>query len=207
LASGKSPAGSDAESPDGPPLTPLEAQMRSAAREVRALEAEASKIRGDIAIYQSRIEATPRVEQELAELTKGYDVLVEQYKSYESKAGSARGSQVIEESQKGEQFEVIERAVPPSVPVEPVPMFIYGLGLAGGLILFVGPLIGHAMLHPVIHSEQGLHGLSDIPVLVSIPRIPTPELAKAARRFRLRNIGLSALSAAALAAAVLLVGR
>jgi polysaccharide chain length determinant protein (PEP-CTERM system associated) len=186
----------------GRPMTPLEAQIRGASREVATLEAEAAKIRREISVYQSRIESTPRVEQELAELTKGYDVLLQQYKSYEEKAGSARGSQVIEENQKGQQFEVIERAVPPSRPVEPVPLVVFGLGLVGGLLAFVGPVVARALIHPVVQSELGLAAVSDVPILVAIPRIPTPELVRSAERARYRNVGLSALSATVLAAAI-----
>jgi polysaccharide chain length determinant protein (PEP-CTERM system associated) len=188
--------------PGGRPLTPLETQIRGAEREVASLGAEAVKIRGEIAVYRSRIESTPRVEQQLAELTKGYDVLLQQYKSYEEKAGSARGSQVIEENQKGQQFEVIERAVPPSRPVEPVPLVVYTMGLAAGLLCFVGPVVGRALIHPVVHSEHGLVAITEVPMLVAIPRVPTPELLRAANLARYRNVGLSALSATVLATAV-----
>jgi polysaccharide chain length determinant protein (PEP-CTERM system associated) len=200
---GTAVTGSTPTTESGRPMTPLEIQIRAADREVRGLETERVRIRADLATYQGRIEATPRVEQQLAELTKGYDVLLDQYRTYQSKAGEAKGSQIIEESQKGAQFEVIERAVPPSIPVSPVPLVVYALGLVGGLVLFVGPVLVLALLHPVVHSEQGLESLSDVPVLASIPRIDTPGVRTAARRALSLNIGLSALSAAVLAAVVL----
>jgi polysaccharide chain length determinant protein (PEP-CTERM system associated) len=209
-ASGARASGDDApnqkdQSRSSMPLSPLEVQIRSTAREIQALEAEQGKIRSDIALYQRRIEATPIVEQQLAELTKGYDVLVEQFKNYQSKAGSARGSQILEEGQKSTQFEVIERAVPPSIPVAPVPMIVYAMGLAGGLAFFVGPLLVYALINPVVHSEQGLEAVSKVPVLASIPRIETPQIVKAVRQARSINIGLSALSASILVGAVVAV--
>ena len=48
-------------------------------------------------------------------------------------------------------------------------------GCVVGLALFVGPLILRRFLNPLVSSEAGLRAIVEIPVLVSIPRIPTAD--------------------------------
>jgi uncharacterized protein involved in exopolysaccharide biosynthesis len=194
--------------PSGPPKTNVAQEQRvEMESQVRDLEAEVRKIREDIALYERRIEMTPQVEQQLADLSKGYDVLKEQYRSYQGKVGVAKSAQELEEARKGEQFEVIEKAIPPTRPVRPVPLMVFGMGLVGGIVVFLGPLVIATILRPLINSEAGLRALSaEVPLLVSIPRLPAPETILGDRRRRLTNIGLSVISVAVLATAVLVLG-
>ncbi len=181
------------------PLTPIQAQILNAERELARLQAEHERIRREIQIVERRIEATPRVEQELAELTKGFDVLQAKYRDYSAKAEDAKGAQRIEESQKGERFEVIETATPPAIPVSPVPLVVYAIGAAIGLAVFVGPIVVRSLLFPTIYSEAGLKELGNAPILVSVPRLQTAAVVSAVWRQRVVNIGCS------LAALVVLV--
>jgi len=132
--------------------------------------------------------------------------LKSQYEDYRVKSEAAKGAQRIEETHKGQQFEFLERATSPRVPVKPVPATIYGGGLAGGLILFVVPLLARRILRPVVYSQTGLQSLAEAPVLAAIPCIPTRETRRRARRAHLVNWTLSLLSASVLAGAVFLLG-
>jgi polysaccharide chain length determinant protein (PEP-CTERM system associated) len=193
--------------PDGtsvrrPARSPLTVQIQAAEREIERLQAERERIRGEIETYARRIEATPQVEQKLSELTKGFDVAQAQFRDYQAKAAAARGAQRMEESQKGEQFEVIERAVPPALPVRPIPILVYGIGFALGLCAFVGPGLVRMLLDPLICSETRLHLMTKVPVLVAMPRIASAQVRRAERRQRIRNVAYSLLAAAALIAAI-----
>ena len=181
----------------------LKEQRATMQTQVQELESELRKIRADIAAYEKRIEETPRVEAQLQELSKGYDVLVEQYKSYQSKVEGAKSAQELEENRKGEQFEVIERALPPVLPIQPVPLTVFGMGIASGLLAFVGPVVIRTLLRPLISSEAGLRALAPaVPVLVNIPRLLAPDMVRRDHRRRLANVGLSVVSAALLGVAV-----
>jgi capsular polysaccharide biosynthesis protein len=127
-------------------------------------------------------------------------VLQQQYRDYQAKVQSAKGSQSIETAQKGEQFEIIERAVPPSVPVAPNPLMIVGMGVGLGLFVFVGPVLLVGFVRPTVQSEEGLRSSLHVPVLVSIPRIDTEFTKRRVVLNRAGNIVLSALSVAILAA-------
>ncbi len=174
--------------------------------QVTEIEAGVQKLRSEIALYERRIEQTPQIELQLSELSKGYDVLLEQYKTYQTKLEAARTSQEMEESRKGEQFEVLERAFPPVMPVRPAPMRVFGVAIVFGLVGFVGPLALRVVLRPLVNSEAALRALSaDIPLLVSIPRLEAPESRLRDRRRWMMNIGLSAAAVAILATAVLVL--
>lgn len=178
---------------------PFDLPIRTQENEIARLRDEQKRLRAEVATYAARIEATPRVQQKLAELTKGLDALTAQYNDYQRKVQSARGSQTVEEAEKGEQFNVIEKAVPPTVPVSPIPLIVYAAGIAAGLVLFVLPVLAKAFLLPVVRSEEVVGGWADVPVLVSIPRIPTPQTMSSERLSRMTNIVGAAVACIVLA--------
>jgi succinoglycan biosynthesis transport protein ExoP len=182
-----------------PPTTPLMAQIDASRREITRLEAEAGRIQGDIDEYKRRIERTPRVDQELTELTKNHGVLQDKYRTYMAKYEDARASLRVEESQQGERFEIIEEARAARLPSKPVPLMVYGLGLIGGFMLFVGPIVANYFLVPTIVSESGLKELSEYPVLITINQLQTPYIERLKRSRKLKNVLASMLAMTVLA--------
>jgi polysaccharide biosynthesis transport protein len=180
-------------------LSPLGQEIQNQTRELARLQDDQNKIRREIDVYNARIEAAPQVQLQLEERSKGYDVLQQQYRDYQSKAQAAKGAQTIETLQKGERFEIIERAVPSSIPVEPKQPMILGMGVALGFFLFVGPVFLAGFLRPTVQSEEGLRSSVRVPVLVSIPRIETESTRRTLVLRRTGNIVLSALSVVVLA--------
>jgi polysaccharide chain length determinant protein (PEP-CTERM system associated) len=183
-----------------PVVTPLMAQIDATRREIDRLIADEERIQNDIEEYKRRIERTPRVDQELSELTKNHGVLQDKYRDYLEKYEDARAALRIEEAQQGEQFEIIDEARPPMLPIKPVPMIIYGMGLIGGLGLFVGPIVLKYFFLPTINSEAGLKALSEFPIFISLNQLQTTEIIRKRRRLIFRNILASTLSILVLAA-------
>ena len=171
--------------------------------ELGRLRTDREKVAGEIQSYQYRIEAAPRVEQQMAELTRGYDVLASRYRDLQSKAEEAKGSAKVEEARKTSQFEIIERAFPPSRAVRPNQQRIYLGGLALGLLALVGPLLLIGLAVPRVASSAGLELLADTPVLASISVAPTREAQRVRQRFLSLNAATSVAGIAALAAVAL----
>ena len=207
IASGPNvaPAGDQAQNDANPavPTTQFERDIQSQKREIARYQGEQTRIRNDIALYTARLEAAPQVQLQLDEVSKGYDALQQQYRDYQTKAQSAKGAETIEDAQKGEQFEVIERAVPPVLPVAPNAMIILAVCVGMSLLIFTGPHLVLGLLRPTVQSEEGLRAFINVPVLVSIPRIKTEAVSRQAMQDRFRNIGLAALSATILAVVVI----
>jgi len=185
-----------------PGVTPeqLKLDITTTEREIVRLYGERERIAEEIRGYEARIRSAPRVEQELAELTRGYDVLAARYRDLQSKAEEAKGSAKVEESQKTSAFEVIERAYPPSQPIRPIQSRVYLGALAVGLALCVGPLLVVGLLAPRVASSAGVELLDEAPVLASISVAPT----RAAEQQRRRALSLNA--AASLAGIAVLAG-
>ncbi|HXV75510.1 MAG TPA: hypothetical protein VD788_04265 [Candidatus Polarisedimenticolaceae bacterium] len=173
-------------------------QIASARAELNRIKAETETLRSDIAKYQRRLSETPGVERRREELVDEIDSLTAEYRRLRENAIKAGTSELVEQQGQGDQFQIIAGAAPPSNPIHPRPLLFYGVGIAVGLLLFSGPVLGRTILAPVVSSEARILETAAIPVLVSIPSIPTPTIARRRRLLLLRNVALSLLSSAVL---------
>ena len=201
-------AGEPAESPGVPGYEAgmWDARIRTAQSILRGLEETERNLRASIAEYARRLEDTPVVERRLDELSGDIPILEKQYAESLAAVIEAENSQRVEQQGGGKQFEIITAASAPSKPVFPSALLFYGTGIGLGLLLFVGPVLARHLLIPIIGSEARLARVSDVPVLVTVPSIPTPAMARRRRRLRLRNAMLSLLAVAMLVAVVGLRG-
>jgi polysaccharide chain length determinant protein (PEP-CTERM system associated) len=203
--SGRQPRTTDSgeEAPIEPPMDPaqaaLQGQIDVVSEELATLRAAEARLEREIAEIQRKIRVTPNVQRKLTELQNQYNVAETKLRGLQEKAQEASDSHYLESSQKGERIEVLEWSVVPIKPVSPQPPRVYALGLAVGLMLFVGPLVVRRLLNPLVSSEAGLRAITEIPVLVSIPRVATRENRGAARMRLLKNLGFSVVSTAVMA--------
>lgn len=189
----------ETSAPTSPVITNLDNSIREAKSEITRLEAEQIRLENEIAMYEARIEAAPVVENELNDMTKGHRVKSEQYDGLKTQLEASRQALKLEEKQEGDQFEVIEPAVAPTIPSKPNPMMLIAMGIGAGVFLFVGPVIAKKLLAPTVDSEAGLSSVSEVPILVSIPRVQTDNLARVAWKRKVANVSLAAASVAILA--------
>ncbi len=157
-------------------------------------------IRRDIAEFERRIAVEPEVQRQLNALEEEHAVLREDYRKLQRDAERAKGSIDLEQSGMAEQMEVLEYAPVPGGPIEPDPKRIYAVCVAFACVLFVGPMLARHALDPPIMSEASLKAVADVPLLVAIPRIPTPANRSIPSRRLLKNITLSLLFGAVLVA-------
>ena len=191
------PAGSNDGADDAPSslVSPaLLGQIDTLEKELVRLDEEEARIRKEIAAYTRRIENTPRVAQTLDGMNQQFEVVRGQYGRYRDKLESARAAKAVEENQQGERFEIIQEATPPYKPISPVPMMVYGVAVGAGLFLFIFPLLIRVFLNPLVYSESSLKEKTDTPVLISIPRIRTPEFDHEGRRELIKNLAWSFMS-------------
>jgi len=106
-------------------LTQYTEQHHAAALESKRLREEEKELKQQVAFYQRRIEDTPRREQELALLTRDYDLLKTNYQSLLDKKLQAQMAQNLETKQQGEQFKILDPARLPENPVKPTETKFY----------------------------------------------------------------------------------
>ena len=163
-------ADDDAPTPR-PRLDPTtKAELASVDLEIKSLKAERERILSDTAAIQARLENVPRVEQELLSLTRDYDNIRRSYDSLLDKRLNAKLYENLEKSQQGEQFTILERALPPTVPYRPNKLLVVALGLVlgGATGLLLAMLRDHT--DPTYADAASLQAaFPGVPLLATIP--------------------------------------
>jgi len=181
----------DTESPLNPYVHQLKKEFGTLDAEIKALRIEEQNVLSSIHLYQQRVESTPRRDQELQLLLRDYDTAKSRYQSLLKRDEEAKLAESLEQRQKGEQFRLLEAALPGKKPVEPkrgkliLMGLVIALGLAGGTVILI------EQLHPSFHTASALGTFTKVPVLVSLPYIIT----KADTRRRRWWFGVTVLSA------------
>lgn len=184
--------------------TRIRADLAAAETEIRALAAEQQQIRADIVKYQERVENAPRNEAALSTLTRDYENLKANYQSLLAKKLEAKLAENLETERQGEQFNILDRAVPPTVPFKPNLTQIVALGGVIGLLVGCAGAFVVDLAKPRFRSEDDLFTAHGIPVLAAVPRIDT-EGERARLRRRRRVLVGSGLAAAAITVILALV--
>ena len=173
-------------------------QRNSAAREIVAIREELSALQDEVAVYQRRVEDTPKLEQELLSLKRDYDNTQKTYESLLTRKQEAEVAANMERQQKGEQFRILDAARLPDKPQSPdmrklfLMVVMAGLGLGGGLIFLL------EFLDKSLKKLENVPKKLGIPLLVAVPRIDHPQDV----RKRRINDGLS-IAAAVICTALL----
>jgi succinoglycan biosynthesis transport protein ExoP len=137
---------------------------------IRDLQRNEEQIRAQIAMYRSRVEAAPRVEQQIATLQREYDLERQQYAELTSKLRDAEMNESLERNRGGEKFAVLARAPRPTTPSSPNTQRLMIVALLFGFCAGGGLALGREYLDRSIHDTRAINDL-DLPVLGEIPRI------------------------------------
>jgi protein tyrosine kinase modulator len=182
--------------PNATPVPPSVRRLKEALSEtdteLKILKADERRLRTAIAAYETRVENVPRREQEYRELARDYDNTRELYGSLLKRYEEAQLAESMEQRQKGEQFRVVDAAVPNAQPAAPNRLRLFVMTLAGAVGLGIAAVLAAEYLDTSFHTVDDLRAFSKAPVLVSIPQIVT---AKDSRRrwWRMRLAATAAL--------------
>ena len=165
--------------------------------ELNVLRNNEQAVRRAIAGYEQRVEKASAGAQQLQQLTQDYTMAKHFYESLLQRYQDAQlAAGLAQQRLRGEQFRILDLAVPSPRPLAP---HHFGLILLG-LLVSVGAAVGEVSLAEWLdtsfHSVDNMRAFTSVPVMVSIP----PILTNADVRRRGRQFGVCAL------AAVLLVG-
>jgi len=154
--------------------------------ELNILRNEEKRLRDALASYVGRVQNSPAREKEMRELSRDYEATREYYASLMKRYDDAQLAESMEQRQKGEQFRLIDAAVPAGEPSAPNRLRLIMLTLVGCLGLAVAAVVVAEQINPSFHSVDDLRALSTVPVLLTIPLIVTPDdTRRGIRRLRL----------------------
>jgi polysaccharide biosynthesis transport protein len=185
-------------SPTG--MMQVQSQLKANQLEIQNNQQHVKDLESQIIAYQTRLNLTPETEQQLADISRGYDESKSNYDSLLQKQMQSQLATSLEQRQQGEQFRVLD---PPSLPNKPSAPNHFRISL-GGLIL--GLVVGSALaafleLTDVrIRQERDLQKIVPVRVLVGIPRLGTPDENNVRVMTRLKEVGAALAMAIVIAA-------
>ncbi len=142
--------------------------------EVEGRKEEQKHILADMAQYQSKLGTLPIREQEMAGLTRDYEITKTNYRSLLDKKIAAEMATDMERREKSERFTIIDPARVPSRPFKPNRQLF---GLAGSILgLAIGLALG---LGKEFHQGAFLGEWELPPGVVLLGRLPRIEMTAA----------------------------
>jgi succinoglycan biosynthesis transport protein ExoP len=164
----------------------LQGQLQANQLEIKNRESSIASLKERIDEYQGRLNMAPATEQELADLTRGYDQSKANYDDLLKKKDQSEMATSMEETQQGERFTMLDPPSLPSKPDFPNRLKFCGIGLGVGLALGVLVAGGFEFMDDRLHSEQEIKALLPIAVISEIPAIASPfDETKTKRRLAL----------------------
>ncbi len=142
-------------------------QLIDTQAEVRRFRGELANLKAEIALYQKRIEDTPKKEQEMVNLTRDYDLLKGQFQSLMDKKYQAQMAENLERKQQSEQFMVLDPARLPGRPFKPNLISILTIGALFGL----GAGLGLTWFRESM--DRSFHEVSDVETYLKLPVMAT----------------------------------
>jgi polysaccharide chain length determinant protein (PEP-CTERM system associated) len=155
-------------------LAVLGNELKNLDQRIARKQVEEQRLRKLAASYQTRLEAVPSRETELAELMRDYATLQDMYSDLLAKNEQSKIAANLERRQIGEQFKVLDPARPAEKPFSPNRTNINLLGGLAGLLLGLGLAALLEYRDSSFRSEGDVTQVLGLAVLAQIPRILTP---------------------------------
>jgi polysaccharide chain length determinant protein (PEP-CTERM system associated) len=188
------------DAPENAAVLQLKGQLQSNQAEIANREQAIAGLKARINGYQERLNEGPAREQELADLTRGYDQSKADYDDLLKKKNASVMATSMELMQQGERFRIID---PPSLPVKPdFPnrLKFCGMGLGIGFALGVVVVGVFEFLDDRMHSEKGIKALLPTAIISEIPQVISLRDEQKAKRRMAVGWAMAALVAATILA-------
>jgi polysaccharide biosynthesis transport protein len=155
-------------------LLQVQGQLQANQVEIANRERSIAATKVKVEEYQARLNQEPVREQQLADLTRGYEQSKVNYDSLLKKKNESAMATSMELLQQGERFRVLD---PPSFPQKPdfpnrLKFCAFGLGV--GIMLGIVVAGAFEMMDDRVHNERELKNLLPAEVIADIPAILSP---------------------------------
>jgi len=167
---------------DASPMVQLQGQLQANETEIANRDRGIAALKAKVGEYQARLNQEPVREQQLADLTRGYEQSKANYDDLLKKKTESSMATSMELQQRGERFRILD---PPSLPLKPdFPdrLKFCGMGLGIGLALGAAVAGAFEMADDRVYSEAEIKGLLPVPVISEIPVIVTAEDKQISKR-------------------------
>lgn len=152
----------------------LQSQLKANQLEILTDQQRGRELESQISGYQARLNLTPDTEQELTNVSRGYEESKANYNSLLQKQMQSQLATSLEHTQQGEQFRIVDPPSLPGKPSAPNHLWFSLSGLMAGLFLGLGLAFMRELTDVRFRQEKDLEGIVPVRVLVGIPRLSTP---------------------------------
>ena len=166
----------------GSPMAQLQNQLEANKIEIANRQRAVAELKAKINAGQAHLNQEPVREQQLSELTRGYDQSQANYDDLLKKKNQSELATSMELRQQGEHFRILD---PPSLPVTPFSpnrLKLCGIGLFAGIVLGAMFTAGAELMDDRLYSEKDLKELIHADVISEIPNIITADEEKKRKR-------------------------
>jgi succinoglycan biosynthesis transport protein ExoP len=176
-----------------PAVLQLQSQMQANQAEIANREQGIAELKARINSYQARLNDEPASEQQLADLTRGYEQSKANYDDLLKKKNESEMATSMEQMQQGERFSMLD---PPTIPLKPdFPnrLKFCGIGVAVGLLLGVVSVAGFEFFDDRLHNEKEIMAMLPVAVISEIPDVLSPSDERINQRRLVRGWAMAAL--------------
>lgn len=153
------------------PLAQLQGQLHANQIEIENRERSIAQLQAKVNDYQARLNQEPVREQQLADLTRGYDQSKANYDDLLKKRNESAMATSMELLQQGEHFSILDPPSLPNKPDFPNRLKFCGMGLGVGLALGVVVAGAFELMDDRLYDEKQIAGLLPVVVLAEIPDV------------------------------------
>jgi uncharacterized protein involved in exopolysaccharide biosynthesis len=171
----------------------MQVELKGAQADLEAAIGRREELNQRLENLESRLTATPEVEREYQNLTRGYQQLVQQYADIQGKQREAEIAVNLERENKGQRFRMLRPPVLPTFPSQPNRIAILLLGLALALAAGAGGMAIAEVSDTTIRAPRDVVQFLEIPPLVMIPYIDN-DVDVRSRRWK--RLGLAVFASA-----------
>jgi polysaccharide biosynthesis transport protein len=160
----------------------LQGQLQANQVEISNREQSIAGLKARINDYQARLNEEPAVEQQMADLTRGYDQSKTDYDALLKTKNASEMATSMERMQQGERFTMLDPPSLPQKPDFPNRLKFCEIGLGVGLALGLLVVGGFEFLDRRLYSEKEIKALLPVAIISEVPEVLLPSDERRSRR-------------------------
>jgi len=173
--------GAGASTNDTMTMSQLQGQLESDQVEIANRKQAIASLQARIAEYESRINAEPSSEEQLADLTLGYNQSKANYDDLLKKKQDSQMATSMEQNLQGERFKILDAPSLPVKPDSPNRLKFCLAGLLVGLLFGAVSVVSFEFTDDRMYSEGEIKDRLPVAIMCEIPQVVNPVDERRAR--------------------------
>lgn len=149
----------------------IDLELQRVNKDIAAADAVKRQMSSRVSLYQSRINPSAELAQELATLNREFEIAKQQYTDISARKAKAGLASEADTSGNSQVFKIVDEPNLPRHSSGPAKRMVLGGGCFLGLLLGFGAAVGRELLDNSLLTEEDAARDLKIPVLTSLPEV------------------------------------